>query len=95
MRFLSKIFGPSCRLPNQLRAGSIGWAQAAKLRQSLISISNNDGSAIVRALERQKAEPVLFALEQSDLRHIGQRTVVRTEAGIVEVEVPDREVEEQ
>jgi hypothetical protein len=80
---------------NQLRAGSVGWAQAAKLRQSLISISSDDGAAILRALERQKSERHVFQLEQSDLRHIGQRTVVRTESGVVEVEVPDREVEEQ
>lgn len=80
---------------NQLKAGSVGWAQAAKLRQSLISISNDDGAAIMRALEQQKARPALFTLDQSDLRHIGQRTVVRTESGVVEVEVPDREVEEQ
>jgi hypothetical protein len=80
---------------NQLRFGSVGWAQAAKLRQSLISISNEDGAAILRALERQKNEPTLFALDQSDVRHIGQRTVVRTEACEVEVEVPDRDVEEE
>jgi EVE domain len=79
---------------NQLRVGSVGWAQAAKLRQSLVSISNEDGAAILRALERQKSEPDLFALDHSDMRHIGQRTVVRTESGVVEVEVPDRDVEE-
>jgi hypothetical protein len=79
---------------NQLVVGSVGWAQAAKLRQSLIPISSQDGEVIRRSLEQQKAERRAFALDQSDIRHIGQRTVVRTETGVVEVEVPDREVEE-
>jgi hypothetical protein len=79
---------------NRLVAGSVGWAQAAKLRQSLIAISHQDGGTITRALERQKVENKVFELDQADLRHIGQRTVVRTESGEVEVEVPDREIEE-
>jgi hypothetical protein len=34
-------------------------------------------------------------LDTSDLRHVGQRTVVRTEGGEVEVEVPERDEEEE
>jgi hypothetical protein len=65
-----------------------------KIATDPISISNEDGAAILRACARTaKKEPALFALDQSDVRHIGQRTVVRTEACEVEVEVPDRDVE--
>jgi hypothetical protein len=74
--------------------GSMGWAQAAKLRQSLIQISDADGQIISSALVDQARNRRIFGLDASDLRHVGQRTVVRTEQGEVEVEVPDRDEEE-
>jgi hypothetical protein len=79
----------------QLRLGSVGWAQAANLRKSLVQIAAADGLAISRALEEQAKGGKVFPLEKSDLRHIGPRTVVRTERGEVEVEVPEREEEEE
>jgi hypothetical protein len=79
----------------ELRAGSVGWAQAAKLRQSLVQISEVDGKTIQSALERQVTDGRMYDLDQADLRHIGERTVVRTEAGEVAVEVPKREEEEE
>ncbi len=75
--------------------GSVGWAQAAKLRQSLIQISGADGEIINNALVDQARNRRIFELDASDLRHVGQRTVIRTEQGEVEVEVPDREEEDQ
>src|SRR5580693_1639529 len=36
-----------------LAAGSFGWAQAARMRQSLIQISNTDGELICRILQEQ------------------------------------------
>jgi hypothetical protein len=69
----------------KLKPGSLGWAQAAKLRQSLILVSESDGLVIARALEQQEKAGTLFPLDTADLRHIGQRTVMRTEAGEVEV----------
>ena len=75
--------------------GSVGWAQAAKLRQSLIQIGDVDGEIIKRALDEQARSRRVFELDASDLRHVGQRTVIRTEQGEVEVEVPDREEEEE
>ena len=79
---------------NQLEPRSFGWAQAAKLRQSLVSISAQDGQVIQRALESQSRQGKVFELDQTDLRHLGQRTVIRTESGEIEVEVPEREEEE-
>src|SRR5262249_53581485 len=79
----------------QLKLGSFGWAQSAKLRQSLVPISEQDGSVIIRALEQQEKSGKLFELDTVDLRHIGQRTVVRTEGGEVEVEVPERDEDEE
>lgn len=77
-----------------LEPRSIGWAQAAKLRQSLVSIGPQDGQAITQALENQAEHKKIYELDQADLRHL-QRIVIRTEAGEIEVEVPDRENEEQ
>jgi len=79
----------------ELRPLAFGWAQAARLRQSLVSISEQDALLITRALEQQVNGEKVFELDTADLRHIGQRTVVRTEAGEVEVEVPEREEEEE
>jgi hypothetical protein len=78
----------------QLKPLAFGWAQAAKLRQSLVSISEQDGLIISRALEQQVSGGRIFELDAKDLRHI-QRTVVRVEGGEVEVEVPEREEEEE
>jgi len=79
----------------QLKPGSSGWAQSAKIRQSLVPVSEQDGSVIVRALEQQERGGKLYALETSDRRDIVQRTVVRTEGGEVEVEVPERDEDEE
>lgn len=79
----------------QLVLGSRGWAQFARLRQSLVQISEQDAVVIMRALEAQAHGGKAFELDAHDMRHIGPRTVVRTEAGEVEVEVPEREEEEE
>lgn len=73
-------------------AGSVGWAQQARLRQSLISISAEDGKVISDALRQQAAEEKTYELDTIDRKHISQRTVVRTEQGEVEVEVPGPEL---
>jgi hypothetical protein len=69
--------------------GAFRWAQAAKLRQSLLRLSDEDGNVIAAALREQSNTKRVFPLDAADLRRIGQRTVVRTERGEVEVEVPD------
>lgn len=74
-----------------LVAGSFGWAQSARMRQSLIQISNPDGELICRTLQQQLVKNQHYELDASDRRHITQRTVVRTEAGEIEIEVPERE----
>lgn len=79
----------------QLQLGSVGWAQAAKLRQSLVQISEPDGRAIQHVLDQQASGGRVFDLDHTDMRHIDQRTVVRTETGEVTVEVPEREEEEE
>ena len=71
--------------------GSVGWAQLAGMRQSLVEISATDGDLISRVLRTQSAEKRRYALQTSDRRHIAQRMVVRTETGEIEVEVPERE----
>ena len=76
-----------------LTAGARGWAQAAKLRQSLIEISATDAGLICRVLTRQLREKQHYPLDANDLRHIRNRTIVRTEKGEVEVEVPERDEE--
>jgi hypothetical protein len=78
-----------------LPVGSMGWAQRARLRQSLVEISSTDGELIVQALKKQEQEKRVYGLDAADRRHLTNRTVVRTEEGEVEVEVPEREVEEQ
>jgi hypothetical protein len=74
-----------------LTAGSWGWAQAARLRQSLIEIPSDDGALISKAITHQSEVKRIHPLDAGDLRHIKNRTVVRTEQGEVEVEVPDRD----
>ena len=76
-----------------LPIGAFGWAQSAGLRQSLVGISDEDGQIILTAIERQHAEKHEYPLDAADLRHIRNRTIVRTEQGEVEVEVPEREEE--
>jgi len=71
--------------------GSVGWAQLAGMRQSLVEISTTDGDLISRVLRAQSAEKRRYALQTADRRHIAQRMVVRTETGEIEVEVPERE----
>jgi hypothetical protein len=74
-----------------LVAGSFGWAQSARMRQSLFQISDNDGGLISEILQKQGLSKQRYELDAADRRHITQRTVVRTETGEVEVEVPERE----
>ena len=73
--------------------GSFGWAQSAKLRQSLFRVADEDGQVIASALQEQSRTQRIFQLDAADRRHITQRTIVRTETGEVEVEVPEREEE--
>src|SRR5262249_13598086 len=75
--------------------GTVGWAQTAKLRQTLFPINNDDGETITRALQTQESTRREFELDTGSRRHIRQRTVVRTEKGEIEVEVPSREDEEE
>jgi hypothetical protein len=78
-----------------LTRGAVGWAQAAKLRASLAAMIDEDGMVIKNAIIEQDQIKRVFELDASDRRHIGQRTVIRTEQGEVEVEVPDRQEEEE
>jgi hypothetical protein len=71
--------------------GSAVWAQAQRMRQSLVQISEPDGDLICRTLQRQGVAKKRYELDATDRRHITQRTVARTEAGEVEVEVPERD----
>jgi hypothetical protein len=73
--------------------GSVGWAQHARLRQSLFRLGDEDGEIIKNLLLEQAQNMRVFEMDAADLRHIAQRTVVRTETGEVEVEVPEREEE--
>jgi hypothetical protein len=72
-------------------AGSVAWAQAQRMRQSLVQISEPDGDLICRLLQEQGVAKKRYELDAADRRHITQRTVARTEIGEVEVEVPERE----
>jgi hypothetical protein len=74
-----------------LVAGSFGWAQSARMRQSLIQIPNTDGELICRILRQQADAQQRYELDAADRRYISERTVVRTEMGEVEVEVPERQ----
>jgi hypothetical protein len=74
----------------KLKPGSFGWAQSAKLRQSLIEIAEPDGILLNQVLSEQARTMKSYPIDPADLRHLTNRTVVRTEQGEVEVEVPDR-----
>src|SRR5262249_20204399 len=73
--------------------GSSGWAQSARMRQSLFEIPAADGELICRTLQEQSIAKKLYKLDTADRRHIAPRMVVRTETGEIEVEVPEREEE--
>ena len=73
-----------------LIVGSFGWAQSARMRQSLFQISDADGELICQTLQQQAVAKQRYELDAADRRYITQRTVVRTETGEVEVEVPER-----
>src|SRR5262249_33756858 len=77
-----------------LVAGSFGWAQTAKLRQSLFPVAAEDGALLVDRLKKQERIKRKYELDSADLRQIASRTVIRTESGEVGVEVLDREESE-
>lgn len=76
-----------------IQVGSFGWAQQARMRQSLVQLAEEDGHVISDAIARQEGDQHAFPLDAADRRHIdiANRTVVRTEQGEVEVEVPERD----
>ena len=74
-----------------LTAGAFGWAQAARIRQSLIEVPDSTEFFIHKTLEEQSQRRVEYPLDAADRRHTVDRTVVRTEGGEVVVEVPERE----
>ena len=76
-----------------LVAGSFGWAQSARMRQSLVEINKADGALIYKTIQEHSKSKHRYDLDAADRRHIAQRMVVRTEAGEVEVEVPEREAD--
>ena len=63
------------------------------MRQSLVQLGQEDGHIISDAIARQERDQHVFPLDAADRRHIdiANRTVVRTEQGEVEVEVPERD----
>ena len=81
------------RLPltRNIAIGTVGWAQEARLRQSLVEISPADGEIILTVLAEQEKAKRIYPLDAADLRHLATRIVVRTEQGEVEVEVPERD----
>lgn len=84
----------SLSFTRSLVVGSRGWAQFARLRQSLIAITESDAHIVAEALRRQEHDRKRYELDAADRRHIVNRTVVRTERGEIEVEVPERDDEE-
>ena len=75
----------------ELTVGSPGWAYRAKIRQSLIQITQEDAEILLAVLRRQQQTRTIYELDSSDRRHIAQRTTVRTEQGEHEIEIPDRQ----
>jgi len=74
----------------EITPGSFGWGQTAGLRQSLVKLGSGDGKLLADALRTQLKQQKVHTLDAQDRRLVEQRTVVRTERGDVEVEVPDR-----
>jgi EVE domain len=74
-----------------LVSGSFGWAQTARLRQSLLQLQDDDGKLLCRSLQQQSVAKKRYELDAADRRNLTERTIVRTETGEVEVEVPERE----
>ena len=60
-----------------IEVGSFGWAQQARLRQSLVQIGEEDGHIISDAIARQERDQHAFPLDPADRRHIdiANRTV--------------------
>ncbi|MEO3430535.1 hypothetical protein AAFN88_16875 [Pelagibius sp. CAU 1746] len=85
----------SLSLTDGVPLGSFGWAQSIGFRASLREIPAKDGRFLLELVKRQKAEATLYPLTKEDERKLRQRAVIKTEKGEVEVEVPDREEEEQ
>lgn len=78
-------------ITRDIAPGSFGWGQSAGLRQSLVKLEAADGELLADALrQQQRQEAKSYPLDPQDRKFVEQRTVVRTERGEVEVEVPDR-----
>ena len=53
----------------ELEPGAVGWAQSARLRQSLVEINRQDGELIVEILRRQESARMRYELDAKDRRH--------------------------
>lgn len=77
-----------------IASGSFGWAQFAGLRTSLREIETTDGELIARSIRLQSTQHKKYPLSTSDLRHMSP-TIIRTEQGDVETEIPERDTPTQ
>jgi hypothetical protein len=74
-----------------MKPGAPNWAAQARMRGSLRAFSQEDGGVICHVLQEQAQKRTTYVLDAADVRNIQNRTVLRTEHGEVEVEVPERE----
>lgn len=74
-----------------IEPGAPNWAALTRMRGSLRQFSRADGELIASVLRQQVQTKKTYVLDASDLKLIQDRTVLRTEQGEIEVEVPDRD----
>jgi hypothetical protein len=82
-------------ITKSIKVGSMGWANHAKLRMSLLKLNDDDGAAIKKILLHQEKIRKNYTLDSKDLKTIQQPAVIHTDRGAVFADVPDREEEIQ
>ncbi len=73
--------------------GQVGWG--ANFQRSLRPISDSDGDFLLDLLNTQDTDRIEYPFSQNEERIVLQPTRVQTRTGMVELEVPDEEEEEQ
>ena len=73
----------------EIQVGAIGWG--ANFQRSLRLLPEANGQLLVSLLQEQARAPKSYPLTKKEERLLKAPTVVKTDLGVVEVEIPDNE----
>ena len=75
-----------------IEQGSLGWGSwGTNFQRSLRPLPEGDGEFLLDLLRKQSTEPIEYPLTKKEKRILTSTNKIRTEAGEVEVEIPDED----